>query len=633
MKILYIAIVVGAVFLSSCARVLDTQPYDKISEDIVWSTRANAETFIYATYGIMGSFQSIPGSDDRTINIFGTNSTSFLLENFNNNSDFGFNNWAAVRRCNLIIQKVSESSGIAEADKPPLIAEAKFLRAMSYYNIARNTGRIVWIDKLLSEDADFFLPSTKNPSESYHYIIADLEEAVKHMSTAKVNGRANKYTAAAFLTEIYLQSLAYKNYPDPPNVNSSEPLLDSVISKVKLVESGGYTLTTDYGSLFNEVGATNSPEIIFATYALSVNTTCASTPMQRMMPNLDNPRIATAGGSPALNVNRIFEAWGTFFPSYNFVDNYLVADKADPTKALPWDKTSQYMNAVQETVASFGSIPAGGTIKPLPVNAIPRFGTTNEPVIKSGIIKPESNETVWTLTNVGRDARWAASIISDSTLFYGETLTTCVNGNATRWMRQSMGSIGIEQYHTRSNMYWKKGVYGNLSPKIRDYIPTNYHYVLTRLGRVYLNMAEAYLLKEDVRNAVIYLNKTRVTHGKLPPSQATNLTDAWIDYKRERRVDLVMEDDYYFSLLRWGRYGGNANSGIASTGTIPELEEVMKVMDISKDRKSFAILYANRGSGVNYDMVMFDESRRYLGPIAQSWINQNANFGPQNPGW
>jgi len=626
-----IAVTASMLGLSSCKKVLETQPYTLVSEDVVWSTKANAETFIFNTYPIMNSYAGGAASDRRTSNIITSgdgdksNAAPYITESFTRSSDFGFNNWAAVRRCNLIIKKVAESPGISDADKKALIAEGKFLRAMSYFNIARNTGRIVWIDKVLTPDDELKLPSTANPTESYAFIIKDLEDAVADLPATKVAGRANKYVAASFLTEVCLQALAYKNYPAAPNVNASDPLIQKVIDNAQMViTNGGYSLESDYGGMFNETKKT-SPEIIFGIYRLAANTTVDGTPMQTMVPNLNNDRITRNGGGLFTNQN-IFEAWGTNFPTQNFVDDYLTIDKANPNLAKPWNQTSQYLASVDES-AIVPSPPASTTAANLAHNAIPRNG--GETTIKSGRIVPGSTETIWTLANENRDARWKATIWSDSTeRIYGELLTTTMNGNADRWM-QIRGINGV--YTSFSNMYWKKGLYTNVSPRPYVGVPTDYHYVSMRLGRVYLNLAEALLLKGDVANAVVNLNKTRVAHGKLPGSQAATASVAWTDYKRERRVDLVREEDFYFSLLRWGRYGGDANSGIASNGTIPNLTEPIRVMDVSKDRKSFVTVTGAFGN--NYNNRQFDASRRYLGPISQGFIDNNPKFGPQNAGW
>lgn len=610
--------VAGTLFFSSCKKsILDTEPYNKISEETIWNNKANAETFIFSTYDVMYNYAGGAQTDPYTLNSIGfddiyNDASPIFNELLDRNSGSPFNNWATIRRCNLIITKVAASAGISDADKKGLIAEGKFLRAMSYYEVARRTGRIVWIDKVLTPEDNLFLPVTASPTESYEHIIMDLEEAIADLPTTKVAGRANKYTAAAFLTEVCLSALAYKNYPAAASVNASDPLLDKVIANSQIVISGGYTLETNYGAMFNSENPL-SLETIFAIYRKAANTDLSSTPMQLMIPNMNNDRVTQNQGSPLfVATNTVFEAWVQHGPTQNMADDYLVIDQANPTKALPWNQTSQYLAAIDETAV-------------IPTSAIRK--AAGEQSIKSGMIKPGSTESIWSLTNKGRDARWAASIISDSTKFYGETITTGLKGNSDRWIKID----GVGYYLSLSNLYWRKGVYENISPRYINSTPTDYHFMVSRLGRVYLNMAEAYLLKGDVANAVATFNKTRVTHGKLPASQAANSAEAWTDYKRERRIDLVLENDYYWSLLRWGRYGGDANHGKPSGDKIPELEQLPSVMDISKDRKSFSIVQGSFFSSNN--IRVFDNSRRYLFPITQSLIDQNPKFGPQNPGW
>ncbi|WP_400261153.1 hypothetical protein ACFX5U_14480 [Sphingobacterium sp. SG20118] len=134
-KITYIssALFMLALSLSSCKDVLDTQPFDKVGEEVIWTNRANAETFIFSTYGIMNNFNGGPATDAWTMNLISMDGTyngaaNVFNERLDRTSDMGFNNWASIRRCNLIIQNVGASAGISEADKKELIAEAKFLK-------------------------------------------------------------------------------------------------------------------------------------------------------------------------------------------------------------------------------------------------------------------------------------------------------------------------------------------------------------------------------------------------------------------------------------------------------------------------------------------------------------------------
>lgn len=622
----YILAASSLLFVASCKNVLDVEPYDRISEDVIWSTKANAETFVYGSYGIMERYNSGPGQDVYTSNIQANDGTArnafqVFREIIDNTFDAGFNNWGQVRRSNLIIKKVGESPGISDSDKKALIAEGKFLRAMSYYDVARKIGRIVWIDRVLTEKDELLLPTTASPTESYNYIIKDLEEAVADLPATKIPGRANKYTAAAYLTEVCLQALAYKNYPNAANVDANDPLLEKVIKYANLViNEGGYVLETDYEGMFNQTKST-SPEIIFAVYKKGINTIIQSTPMQNSIPNISVDKIKKFEGSPLFNKPVPFECWPEQFPAQNLADAYLTIDKADPTKVLAWNQTSQYKAAVEEGV----NVMQPHSRTNFPFDKVPK--ANDESVLVQGKIKSGSKETLWTLTNENRDARWKASIISDSTSFYEQTVTTTMRGNAGRWISINGGDWGAGS----TNMYWRKGMYTNVSPSFLNTVMTDYHFVSMRLGRVYLNLAEAYLLKNDLTNARLNMNKTRVTHGQLPPSMASGAGEAWKDYKIERRVDLAAENDYYYSLLRWGRYGGNANNGTPSGGTIVELTEPMRVMDISKDRKSFAIVTGPFNNA--YNQRLFKPERRYLFPIPQSFIDNNPNFAPQNTNW
>ena len=126
------------------------------------------------------------------------------------------------------------------------------------------------------------------------------------------------------------------------------------------------------------------------------------------------------------------------------------------------------------------------------------------------------------------------------------------------------------------------------------------------------------------------LNQTRVTHGGLPASEAVTLAEAWEDYKIERRVELFWEGDWYFSLLRWGKYGKEANDGKAPGSVIDELTEPATFIEIKTDRTAAYVGNVQ----LSNDTRRFDV-RSYLFPITKSVIQANSaiNESDQNPGW
>ena len=148
-----------------------------------------------------------------------------------------------------------------------------------------------------------------------------------------------------------------------------------------------------------------------------------------------------------------------------------------------------------------------------------------------------------------------------------------------------------------------------------------------------MNLAEAYLCKGDVANAVNALNVTREQHGGLAPSTASTVAQAWEDYIRERRVEMANEcADIYYSYLRWGKYGGDANHGKHAGDVIEDLNRPVYKIQISRDRKQLLIGQHT----INQTAKRTFTVRRYLLPISQSFLDTREAYGldhEQVQGW
>ncbi len=577
--------------IAGCNDVMDTQPFNKFSEDIVWSNRTNADAFMFNIYAaiVRDRYTEFVNEEQWTNNSIHVNGNDLTRDQITRESDYGFNQFSRIRRCNLAIEKVTASTGLTDLDKTELIAEAKFLRAMIYYYLTKRFGIVVWVDRVLTTDEDTYkLPTTPDAKTSYGYVIKDLEDAVTGMSETASTGRANKYAAYALLSEVCLQAAAYTG--DESLYQKAIDAADAVIG------SGKYTLESDYEGMFNETKRYSS-EIILGIYRDKTNTNCEGiADMQNVVPNTNNDNIRKTNGGPYFNVDKTFEAWLWWSPSQNIIDDYLVIDQTTQ-KAVRWDQASQFTANVTKVAAPRTEVKDTGYV------------TNNSRL----------NELMYQF----RDKRFYASIAYDSCVWFNERVTTCQRGNLYRLVNGALGPhIGLTNY------YWRKGVY-NVSPRVFYGVPTDYHWVVFRLGKVYLNKAEALLRQGKIADALTALNMTRDLHGGLPPSDATTSAEAWADYKRERRVDLAKEGDYYWSLLRWGKYGGDANGGAAPGAKIAELVEVPTYMEISKNRKRYRIEEISHSQN---NVRKFDETRRYLFPIPQGERNKNENLG-QNPNW
>src|SRR5690606_17138332 len=101
----------------------------------------------------------------------------------------------------------AENLSVAEADINPLIAEARFIRAFSYYHLVRVFGDIPYIDYFI-ENPESVQGLSKTPAEGvYQGIIADLEfakEWLPDIQPSEVRSRATKGTAASYLSSVFL---------------------------------------------------------------------------------------------------------------------------------------------------------------------------------------------------------------------------------------------------------------------------------------------------------------------------------------------------------------------------------------------------------------------------------------------
>ncbi|MDR3269286.1 MAG: RagB/SusD family nutrient uptake outer membrane protein [Tannerella sp.] len=602
--------------LPSCNSVMDTEPFTTYSDDVVWGSKTTADAFVTGTvsnvmYGYVNGNQTT--WEERTNNaVHNQNGSSFVRDEIDRyDASGGFGNFANIRRCNLIIEKAAgyNGKGLSDSDAKELIAKGKLLRALLYYQQARTMGRFVWVDKVLAPadtlNNGLMMPTTQSTTESYSYIIKDMQEAIPDLPESAVSGAISRNMAYAFLSEIALQGAAYET-----DAAKKKEWLNLVVSSANNVKN--CSLAANFGNIFNEQDR-YSDELIFCIYRDKANTTTESiAPLQNVMPNTNNDVLARNDCGPEFKTNggQPFIGWMWWAPTQNLVDAYDVIDETTG-EAVPWNESSQFNKQV--TVSQ--SAPAW-TIEQEVAD-----------VLYSG--EAAADVSVSSLMYKNRDARFDATIVHDDDTWWGEEIRTTVKGNLWRKTNGSMGP-----HMSLTNYIFRKGVY-NVSPRILAGMPTDYHYVVTRYGRVLLNKAEAILWlagmgEGSFTEAVNLCNETRTVHGKLPPSTASTLEDAWKLYKKERRCELTMENDFYWSLLRWGKHGGYANDGIAPGGKIVELTVSPTYIEIANDRKSF---YVGKITHINHHVRNFREERRYLLPIPQGQIERNSNLGPNNPGW
>ena len=628
----------GVIATTSCIDTLDTKPKVTFDAETVWGSKATVEGFVYSAYndiiwdGYAGSGSCV-GWEARTPNGVLSSQVGDGMGNFDgvaiessigSGNDWGVNRFSYLRRANMIIENVEASSTLTEDAKKQLKAHGHFLRGMIFFKQARLMGRYVPIRQVFdaSDSLTCLIPLTKDINESYQYVIEDLKYAADNMEDNQPAGVPTKWAAKVILSRAALQANAYKN---------NAQYLDIALNAAKEVTENK-SLTTSNG-MFNETDMYN-PEILWAYYREDQNTQFGT--FSETMCTFPNVKPGDVGNNPYAtkmkDANGItFEAWGVFWPTQDLVDQYLVNDAATG-EAKPWYETSQWLDNTEDLdvntltpenpVDTYQNIAFGARRMPCPSDF--KNTNTNYPTFtRYATLKEGSTKNISQLMYENRDKRFYTAVVYDGCKWFNEDIELFHGGNVYRGFRDKEEG---GWYTTTTNYYWRKS---SIESFPRAYYNLNMaiHFNLARVGEAYMNLAEAYLLKGDVANAVAALNATRTTHGGLAPSTASTLEDAWKDYIRERNCEMVNEGgDLYWSYLRWGKYGGAANEGQAPGAVVQALNRPVHMIQIDHTRSTIIVnqLTINRAAERKFS------DRRYLLPINQSFLNTRATYGIQD---
>ncbi|PZX49327.1 RagB/SusD family nutrient uptake outer membrane protein [Algoriphagus chordae] len=116
--------------------------------------------------------------------------------------------YQGIRNANIVIQKAPLSEELTEDEVNQFTAEAKFLRALTYFDLVRNWAGVPLRTDQNIDEKD--VPKS-SPEEVYDLILADLTDAEMHLPTAAAEpGRPTQWAAKTLLADVYLQLEDYE---------------------------------------------------------------------------------------------------------------------------------------------------------------------------------------------------------------------------------------------------------------------------------------------------------------------------------------------------------------------------------------------------------------------------------------
>ncbi|MCW3114310.1 MAG: RagB/SusD family nutrient uptake outer membrane protein [Segetibacter sp.] len=264
MKKLFIIrmVAIASSLMMSCSKdFIDLLPTSSVSVDVVYKTDKDFLDALTATYNTLQQqyqnfyiFGDIRG-DDSWQSIYKNNSWSYSDAFVIRSSDplmhsTWQNYYQAIFRINTILSKIEAADVSGVPNKARYVAEAKFLRALSYFDLVRIFGPVPMVTSPLSIEEGYKVGREKVNTIYEKVIIPDLmaaENVLPLNFSGKDVGRPTKGAAKSLLGKVYLT------------------LNDFAKAETKLQEvtTMNYALLPNYKDLFDYTKNEHHSEYIF----------------------------------------------------------------------------------------------------------------------------------------------------------------------------------------------------------------------------------------------------------------------------------------------------------------------------------------------------------------------------------
>lgn len=359
MKKIFFAITTVMLFITGCnSDFLDTKPAALLSSANFWKTSEHAKSGINAIYDQMQRniyiYQYHPLTDGMTPNAYlwsnythgyqaiakGTSVLPSTTTPFRDKWNGLYN---GIYRANLAISKIPEIA-FDETLKNRFIAEARFLRALFYYNLADFYGGAPIIKEIIELGAE--LPARNTREEVLNFVISECTEAASYLPAsydASDKGRVTQGAALTLKTKAYLLGNKFSEA-----ANTAKQVMDL----------GKYQLYNNYGDMFTSIAAENNSEVIFD--------------IQYAGPGLGEGNLMDKFIAPN---NSYGKGWNHMQPTIDMVNSYEMANgKMITDPGSGYDAANPYTNRDPRLAATI--ITPGSTWKGMAYTSIKTDGAS-----------------------------------------------------------------------------------------------------------------------------------------------------------------------------------------------------------------------------------------------------------------
>ena len=505
-KIFYTLI--SIIFFTGCAD-LDLQPTDMISEEAVKKDPQLVEAFLTKIYA-GSSFEpnegvGFPNQDRLTDAVVGGEYTLMapwqqgIIASYNIPTATGAHSrlirwhYPNIRSCNEIIEILNNATFDAATVKAQ-IAEAKFLRAWMYLDMAKRFGGVPLelTPKSVDAPAEELMIPRSTLKETYDQIIADLDAASADLPGIVPYGKASKWAAFALKSRAALYAARIAKYhPQSSNGLTSIPAGDAGSYYAKSLQAakavidggkhplykGGANMVDRFAEIFYK---DQNSEIIFA---------------EQYNRALGKTHTWSGYGMP----DGFKAGWGSN------MHMYLASDaRFEHADGSPGNKHhAKFNNKVWFDI----------------------------------------EEVIYT-----KDPRYLATLFTPEEVFQGREVWFHNTTVGTGTFKGRAGNVAPKRAPVRNRNRGGRLVQKRIDPQYEfpEFGKDETPYIVLRTGEMYLNGAEAAFETGNTAQAKAMINNLRARVGM--PAKTTITLDL---IKNERFVELFAENHRYWDLRTW----------------------------------------------------------------------------------
>ena len=248
--------------MASCNDFLNVQPSDFISAEQLFSTQKGANTALTGVYNELNNsnlygrymINELDAMSNDLCWSAATSQTNLACWGHSSADKQVMDIWAqlyvGIDRANVFLDNIDKVPNVTVANLQSMTAQAKFLRALFYYNLVQNWGAVpLKLTETLSPE-DIHIP-VSSAEVVFNVIHADLDSAIKYLpnrleyTALEQSSRPSKTTAMALQARVYLRQAGI-----PFNITPHDSYTQAAKFAGDVIASGIHSLNPSYKQVF-----------------------------------------------------------------------------------------------------------------------------------------------------------------------------------------------------------------------------------------------------------------------------------------------------------------------------------------------------------------------------------------------